>query len=180
MRRFSQRRPHIAGKPLTDHAAVGNLLKLPDHIFTLRANLTPGVMCVRQLRFIVDGHKQIYGRPDAPSEAWTSVETRFNWHSISPCFSSQQRLSVETSFVVNLLGVQSASVKATESISLPFLGGGHSYPSINYRMTAWQLSRTCANITSNLIRIAENEIINNPKRHPIRSSQHWIPSLCPT
>lgn len=70
MRRFSQRRPHIAGKPLTDHAAVGNLLKLPDHIFTLRANLTPGVMCVRQLRFIVDGHKQIYGRPDAPSEAW--------------------------------------------------------------------------------------------------------------
>lgn len=103
MRRVSQRRPHIAGKPLTDHAAVGNLLKLPDHIFTLRANLTPGVMCVCQLRFIVDGHKQIYGRPDASSEAWTSVETRFNWHSIDPSFLSQQRLSDETSFVVNLL-----------------------------------------------------------------------------
>lgn len=113
-------------------------------------------------------------------EAWTSVETRFNWQSINRCCSSQQRLSVETSFVVNLLGVQSASVKATESISLPFLAGGHSYPSINYWVTAWQLSRTCANITSNLIRIAENEIINNPKRHPIRTSQHWIPSPCPT
>lgn len=65
MRRFSQRRPHIAGKPLPDRAAMRNLLKPPDHIFTLRANPTPGVICVCQLHFIVDGHKQIYSMPDA-------------------------------------------------------------------------------------------------------------------
>lgn len=43
MRRFSQRRPHIAGKPLTDRIAMRHLLKLADLIFTLGANPTPGV-----------------------------------------------------------------------------------------------------------------------------------------
>jgi len=75
MRRFSRRRPHIAGKPLTDRTTQRHLLKLADLIFTRRANPTPGVCvcvcvcecacvcvtCVWQLHFIVDGHKQIYG-----------------------------------------------------------------------------------------------------------------------
>lgn len=93
MSRFSQRRPNIAGKPLTDHSAKRHLLKLVDLIFTLPANpdswceCAGGVICAcvcaSCISLLMD--KQIYGRPDGSQGMRTEI--RFNWHSAVLCLS---------------------------------------------------------------------------------------------
>lgn len=47
IRWFGQKRPHIAAEPLNNHTVMRNPSRVADHIFTPRANLTPGVwVCI--------------------------------------------------------------------------------------------------------------------------------------
>lgn len=123
MRRFSPRRPHIAGKPQTDHAAKRHLLRLGNLIFTLEANPTPGV-CASACR----GTDECV--PAAFHWWWTPTDLcKARWilglklgltAALShPCFC--QRLYIQTRSTVNLFTVCSHPVKATESTSVLFI-----------------------------------------------------------